>query len=89
MGIILIVWFVYEIFRLRRQVSGIKRAQLNYLPRPFYFCMGALSQNPQLFEDSVSASLSSYFSLPGGPDVHAITRYRRLISQAFFPASSP
>src|SRR5574337_858319 len=80
-GIILIVWVVYEIYQLRKQVTGIRRAQLNYFTHGvLIFCGGGatLAGVLQLFGGlGLEPGLGSYFSLPWVVlTFYAITRYR-------------
>ncbi len=80
-GIILIGWVVYEIYRLRKQVTGIRRTQLNYFTSGvLIFCGGGaiLAGVLQLFGGlGLEPGLGSYFSLPWVVlTFYAITRYR-------------
>jgi PAS domain S-box-containing protein len=80
-GITLIIWFLYEIFRLWKKVTGIKRAQLNYFIYGLLtFALGGLvlAGFLQLFGGfGLEPGLGSYFSLPWVVlTFYAITRYR-------------
>lgn len=80
-GAVMILWIMYEIYLLRRQVSGIKKAQLNYFFHGtlifagcgafmvgFLQVLGGLGFDP---------ALGAYFSLPWvALTFYAITRYR-------------
>ncbi len=80
-GLIFIVWCMYEVFRLRREVTGLKKAQLNYFSHGvLIFCGGGatLAAVLQLFGGfGLEPGLGSYFSLPWVLlTFYAITRYR-------------
>ncbi len=80
-GGMLIVWLAVEIVRLRRQVTGIKRAQLNYFfsGTLIFATAGSLTAGfLQLFGGlGFDPSLASYFSFPWVVLTgYAITRYR-------------
>ncbi len=88
-GIIVIFWVVYEIFRLRRHVTGIKRAQLNYfIHGVLIFAGGAgiFAGVLQLFGGfGFEPGLSSYFSLPWVVlTFYSITRYRLFDIRSIF-----
>jgi PAS domain S-box-containing protein len=77
----MIFWLMVEIVRLRRNVSGIKRAQLNYfLFGTIIFGTGGMitASIIQLMRDvAVEPGLASYFSFPWVlMTFYAITRYR-------------
>ncbi len=77
----LIAWLVVEIIRLRRSVTGVKRAQLNYFfygTLIFATCGSLAAGFLQLFGGfGFEPSLSSYFSFPWVVlTVYAIIRYR-------------
>ena len=80
-GILQLFWLMYEIYRLRRHVSGIRRAQLNYFTHGMLiFTVGGtlVSGVLQLFGGfGLEPGLGSYFSLPWVVlTFHAMTRYR-------------
>jgi hypothetical protein len=80
-GILLIIWIMYEIYRLRQRVTGIKRAQLNYFTHGLLIFSGGgavLAGVLQLFGGfGLEPGLGSYFSLPWvALTFYAITRYR-------------
>lgn len=80
-GVVLIVWFIFELGRLRRYSEGLKRTQINYLligvliygvgvalATGFFQLFGGFGFDP---------SLGSYFSLPWvALTFYAISRYR-------------
>ena len=80
-GAILILWVVYEIYKLRKQVSGIKKAQLNYFFHGILifgvsgaFVVGFLQL---LGGFGFDPALGAYLSLPWVVlTFYAITRYR-------------
>ena len=81
LGGILIVWLIVEIVRLRRDVAGLKRAQLNYffLGTLIFASSGSLvAAFLQVFGGfRFEPSLASYFSFPWVVlTVYAILRYR-------------
>jgi len=92
LGIVQLFWLLYEIFRLRRQLSGIKRAQLNYFTHGLLIFVGGgtiVAGILQLFGGfGLEPGLGSFFSLPWVVlTFYAITRYRlfdlpRIISRA-------
>jgi diguanylate cyclase (GGDEF)-like protein len=80
-GAILILWCMYEIYRAKRQIIGIKKIQVNYfLLGTLIFAGGATLMTGffQLFGGfGVDPALSSYLSLPWVAfTFYAITRYR-------------
>ena len=80
-GLVLIGWVMYEVYRLRRRVTGIKKAQLNYFAHGvLIFCGGGalLAGVLQLFGGfGLEPGLGSYFSLPWVVlTFYAITRHR-------------
>ena len=81
LGIIQLCWVIYELFRLRMQVTGNKRAQLNYFLHGllFFTCGGTLVAGIlQLFGGfGLEPGLGSYFSLPWvALTTYAVTRHR-------------
>jgi len=81
LGIVQLFWVMYELFRLRRQVSGVKRAQLNYFTNGMLiFTVGGtlIAGILPLFSGSaVEPGLGSYFGLPWVVlTYYAITRHR-------------
>ncbi len=81
LGGTLIVWLMVEIVRLRRNVSGLKRAQLNYFFHGtlIFATLGSVSAGfLQLFGGfGFEPGLASYFSFPWvALTFYAITRYR-------------
>lgn len=77
----LILWAMFEVYRLRREVFGIKRAQLNYFAHGVLIFSGGgalLAVVLQLFGGlGFEPGLASYFSLPWVVlTFYAITRYR-------------
>jgi len=80
-GAMLILWVVYEIYKLRKEVRGIKKAQLNYFFHGILifgssgaFVVGFL-QLPGGF--GLDPALGAYLSLPWvALTFYAITRYR-------------
>jgi PAS domain S-box-containing protein len=80
-GLVFIGWVMFEIFRLRREVTGLKKAQLNYFSHGvlIFSAGGALLAGIlQLFGGlGLEPGLASYFSLPWvAMTFYAITRYR-------------
>lgn len=80
-GGLLIVWLMAEIIRLRKQVVGIKRAQLNYFFHGIlvFGTLGSMSAGfLQLFGGfGFEPGLTAYFSFPWVVlTFYAITRYR-------------
>lgn len=80
-GAVLIVWLIVEIFRLRKQVAGIKRAQLNYFfygTLIFASCGSLAAGFLQLLGGfGFEPGLTAYFSFPWVVlTFTAITRYR-------------
>jgi len=80
-GSVMAFWLIYEIARLRRQVSGVRRAQLSYyLYGTAIFGTGGavIGGVLQLFTGrGLEPSLSAYFSLPWVLMIfYAITRHR-------------
>lgn len=81
LGSAMIFWVFIEVIRLRRRISGARKAQLNYF---FYgtliFAAGGILVVglAQIFGDwGVSPALGAYFSLPWvALTFYAITRYR-------------
>ncbi|MDH4162087.1 MAG: GAF domain-containing protein [Nitrospirota bacterium] len=81
LGGALIVWLMVEIVKLRREVSGVKRAQLNYFFHGtlIFATMGSLTAGfLQVFGGfGFEPGLASYFSFPWVVlTFYAITRYR-------------
>ncbi len=81
LGIVQLVWAMFELFRLRRQVSGIKRIQLNYfIHGMFIFAIGGTliaGILPLVGGSAIEPSLSSYFSLPWvALAAYAVSRHR-------------
>lgn len=81
LGGCLIVWLMVEIVRLRREVSGVKRAQLNYFfsGTLIFATMGSVSAGflQLLGGFGFEPGLASYFSFPWVVmTFYAITRYR-------------
>jgi hypothetical protein len=77
----LILWLMVEIFRLRKQVTGVKRAQLNYFfygTLIFATCGSMTAGFLQLFGGfGFEPGLAAYFSFPWVLlTFYAITRYR-------------
>jgi hypothetical protein len=77
----LILWLMIEIYRFRRQVAGIKRAQLNYFfagTLIFATCGSLTAGFLQLFGGlGFEPGLAAYFSFPWVVlTFYAITRYR-------------
>jgi PAS domain S-box-containing protein len=80
-GGLLILWLIYMILRLRKQVSGLRRAQLSHF---FYGTIifgtgGSIVAGfmPILGHGGVEPGLAAYFSLPWVLLIfYAITRYR-------------
>jgi uncharacterized membrane protein YoaK (UPF0700 family) len=77
----LIVWLMIEIVRMRRQMKGIKRAQLNYFfygTLIFATCGSLTAGFLQLFGGfGFEPGLAAYFSFPWvALTFYAITRYR-------------
>lgn len=77
----MILWLMFEIFRLRRQVTGIKRAQLNYFFAGtfiFAFCGALIAGFLQLLGGfGLEPGLAAYFSFPWVVlTFYAINRYR-------------
>jgi PAS domain S-box-containing protein len=80
-AVLQLIWLMYEIFRLRRSVIGIRRAQLNYFTHGMLiFTIGGtfVSGVLQLFGGfGLEPGLGSYFSLPWVVlTFYAMTRYR-------------
>lgn len=80
-GGLLIFWLVYEIFMLRKAVTGIKRVQLNYflIGTLIFGIGGSLTAGflPFLWKRTVEPGLAAYFSFPWVLlTFYAITRYR-------------
>ena len=80
-GILQLFWLMFEIYRLRQQVRGIRRAQFNYFTHGMLiFTVGGtlVSGVLQLIGGfSPEPGLGSYFSLPWVIlTFHAMTRYR-------------
>ncbi len=80
-GGVLILWLIIEIFRLRRKVTGIKRAQLNYFfygTLIFATCGSLAAGFLQLLGGfGFEPGLTAYFSFPWVVlTFYAITRYR-------------
>ncbi|HUI68234.1 MAG TPA: PAS domain S-box protein [Nitrospirota bacterium] len=80
-GAVLILWFIYELDRLRKHSKGLKRTQVNYLlvgVLIYAAGVGLATGFFQLFGGfGFDPSLGSYFSLPWvALTFYAITRYR-------------
>jgi PAS domain S-box-containing protein len=80
-GVVLIFWFIYELYRLRRYSTGLKRTQFNYLLAGVLIYgagLGLATGFFQLFGGfGFEPSLGSYFSLPWvALTFYAMTRYR-------------
>ncbi len=79
-GLLQLFWVLFEVYRLRKNVSGIRRAQLNYFMNGFLIfavCGAIIAGIFPLFGVSFEPGLSSYFSLPWvALTFYAITRYR-------------
>ncbi len=79
-GAIMMLWSMYEIYRLRKQVAGIKKAQLDYF---FYGTLvfvagsGFVAGISHLVGLPVDPALGSYFGLPWVVlTSYAVTRHR-------------
>lgn len=79
-GILQLLWAGFEIYRLRQQVSGIRRAQLNFFTNGLLiFIVGGtiVAGIFPLFGVGFEPGLSAYFSLPWvALTFYAMTRYR-------------
>ena len=80
-GIVQLVWVIFELFRLRRQVSGIKRIQLSYFINGMliFTAGGTLIAGllPLLGGSPIEPGLGSYFSLPWvALAAYAVSRHR-------------
>src|SRR6185369_2168643 len=80
-GSILILLFIYEIIRLRKQVTGIKKTQLDYFFTGTLIFAGCgvvlVGFLPLLGGFSIDPALGSYFSLPWvALTAYAVTRHR-------------
>ena len=80
-GLVFIGWVMFEIYRLRQEVTGLKKAQLNYFAHGvLIFSAGGatLAVILQIFGGfGLEPGLGSYFSLPWVVmTFYAITRYR-------------
>ncbi len=81
LGIVQLFWIMYELFRLRRQASGIRRAQLNYFMHGMLIFAGGGTLVTGVFQlfggFGLEPGLGSYFSLPWvALTAYAVTRYR-------------
>jgi signal transduction histidine kinase len=81
LGIIQLFWGMFELFRLRRQVSGIKRIQLGYFIHGMliFAAGGTLIAGilPLIGGSPLEPGLSSYFSLPWVVlAAYAVSRHR-------------
>jgi hypothetical protein len=81
LGIIQLFWGMFELFRLRRQVSGIKRIQLGYfIHGMLIFAVGGTliaGILPLIGGSPLEPGLSSYFSLPWvALAAYAVSRHR-------------
>lgn len=80
-GILQLLWVLVEIYRLRRRIRGIRRAQLNYftLGLLIFACGGMFISGilPLFGGFGLEPGLGSYFSLPWvALTFYAMTRYR-------------
>ena len=80
-GVVLIFWFTYELYRLRRDSKGLKRTQVNYLIVGILIYGAGVALATGFFQlfggFGFDPSLGSYFSLPWvALTFYAITRYR-------------
>ena len=78
-GMGMIIWIMVEIYRLRRRVSGIKKAQLNYFfhGTAIFAGGGALLVGLLPLFNKLDPALGSYFSFPWVVlTFYAITRHR-------------
>jgi PAS domain S-box-containing protein len=80
-GVLQLLWLMYEIYRLRRGLGGIRRAQLNYFTHGMLiFTIGGTFVSgilPLFGGFGLEPGLGSYFSLPWvALTFHAMTRYR-------------
>ena len=81
LGIIQLFWAMFELFRLRQQVSGIRRIQLNYfIHGMLIFTVGGTliaGILPLVGGSPIEPGLSSYFSLPWvALAAYAVSRHR-------------
>ena len=81
LGIVQLFWVMYELLRLRRQASGIRRAQLNYFMHGMLIFAGGGTLVAGVFQlfggFGLEPGLGSYFSLPWvALTAYAVTRYR-------------
>jgi len=88
LGIFQLLWAMFELFRLRGQVSGIKRVQLNYfIHGMLIFAVGGTliaGILPLISGDPIDPSLSAYLSLPWvALSAYAVSRHR-LFGIGFF-----
>ena len=80
-GLMTIIWVMIAIYRLRKQVTGLKRAQLNYFAYGvLIFAAGGgimAGLMPLISNSGFEPGLGSFFSLPWVLlTFYAITRYR-------------
>jgi PAS domain S-box-containing protein len=80
-GVVFIIWFVYELYRIRRDSAGLKRTQVSYLLMGVVIYGAGVGLATGLFPlfggFGFDPSLGSYFSLPWVVlTFYAITRYR-------------
>jgi PAS domain S-box-containing protein len=78
-GMIMIIWIMIEIYRLRSQVGGIKKAQLNYFFHGtlIFAAGGALIVGLLPLFSVLNPALGAYFSFPWVVlTFYAITRHR-------------
>jgi signal transduction histidine kinase len=81
LGIVQLFWAMSELFRLRRQVSGIRRVQLNYfIYGMLIFTVGGTliaGILPLVGGSPIEPGLSAYFSLPWvALAAYAVSRHR-------------
>src|SRR5574341_1580020 len=81
LGIIQLAWVMYQLFRLRREMSGMKRAQLNYfIHGMMIFTTGGMlvaGVLPLISGTALEPGLASFFGLPWVVmTYYAITRRR-------------
>lgn len=81
LGIIQLAWVMYQLFRLRQQMSGMKRAQLNYfIHGMMIFTTGGMliaGVLPLISGTALEPGLASFFGLPWVVmTYYAITRRR-------------
>lgn len=80
-GGLLVLWLVFEIIRLREEVSGIKKAQLNYFFHGTLICAAAAAITAGFLQViggfGFEPGLASYFSFPWAVlTFYAISQYR-------------